>query len=90
MSTLLKSIIVYCQLALGFLYYFRFAEPGGLCCCPFLGGSSVVVDSLLIVTPNVGGCNCSMFCCTLLYIHPSFAIVLMAKRELIALLSLSS
>ena len=31
-----------------------------------------------------------MFCCTLLYVHSSFAIILMGKRELIALLSLSS
>ena len=35
-------------------------------------------------------CNCSMFCCTLLYVHSSFAIILMGKRELIALLNLSS
>ena len=34
--------------------------------------------------------NCSMFCCTLLYVHPSIAIILMGKRELIALLDLSS
>ena len=31
-----------------------------------------------------------MFCCTLLYVHPSIAIILMGKRELIALLNLSS
>ena len=31
-----------------------------------------------------------MFCCMYLYVHSSFAIVLMGKRELIALLSLSS
>ena len=31
-----------------------------------------------------------MFCCTLLYVHSSFAIILMGKRELIVLLSLSS
>ena len=31
-----------------------------------------------------------MFCCTLLYIHSNFAITLMGKRELVALLSLSS
>ena len=31
-----------------------------------------------------------MFCCTLLYVQSSFAIVLMGKRELVALLSLSS
>ena len=34
-------------------------------------------------------CNCSMFCCTLLYVHSSFAIILMGKRKLVALLSLS-
>ena len=64
--------------------------PGGLGCCPFLGGGSVVVDFLFIVTPIVGVCNCSMFCCTLLYVHSSIAIILMGKRELIALLNLSS
>ena len=31
-----------------------------------------------------------MFCCTLLYVHSSFAIILMGKRELVAMLSLSS
>ena len=31
-----------------------------------------------------------MFCCTLLYVHSSITIILMGKRELIALLSLSS
>ena len=41
-------------------------------------------------TPIVGVCNCSMFCCTLLYVHSSIAIILMGKRELIALLNLSS
>ena len=51
---------------------------------------SVVVDFLLIVAPIVGVCNCSMFCCTLLYVHFSIAIILMGKRELIALLNLSS
>ena len=34
--------------------------------------------------------NCSMFCCTLLYVHSSFAINLMGKRGLVALLGLSS
>ena len=31
-----------------------------------------------------------LFCCTLLYVHSSIAIILMGKRELIALLNLSS
>ena len=31
-----------------------------------------------------------MFCCTLFYVHSSIAIILMGKRELVALLSLSS
>ena len=38
----------------------------------------------------MGVFNCSMFCCTLLYVHFSIAIILMGKRELIALLNLSS
>ena len=32
-------------------------------------------------------CNCSMFCCTLLYVDSSFAIILMGKGKLVALLS---
>ena len=35
-------------------------------------------------------CNCSMFCYTLLYVNSSIAIILMGKRELVALLILSS
>ena len=31
-----------------------------------------------------------MFCCTLLYVHSSIAIILMGKKELVALLNLSS
>ena len=31
-----------------------------------------------------------MFCCTLLYVYSSIAIILMGKRELVALLNLSS
>ena len=38
----------------------------------------------------MGVCNCSMFCCTLLYVHSSIAIILMGKKELIVLLNLSS
>ena len=51
---------------------------------------SKVVDSLLIVTPMVGFCNCSMFCCALLCVLSSFAIIFMGKIELVALLCLSS
>ena len=50
------------------------------CCCDFL----------FIVTLIVGFCNWSMFCWTLLYAHSSIAIILMGKRELVALLGLSS
>ena len=46
----------------------------------------VVVDSLLTVTPLVGFCNFSMLYCALLCVHSSFAIILMGKRELVALL----
>ena len=38
----------------------------------------------------MGVYNCSMLCCMLLYVHSSIAIILMGKRELIALLNLSS
>ena len=31
-----------------------------------------------------------MFCCTFLYVHSSIAIILMGKRDLVALLNLSS
>ena len=37
----------------------------------------------------MGVCNCSMFCCTLLYVLSSIAFILMGKRELVALLNLS-
>ena len=57
--------------------------------CPFSGGGSLVVDSILIVTLIVGFCNCFMFCCALLYIDSSFALILMRReRELVALLCL--
>ena len=51
--------------------------------------TSVIVDLLFIVTPIVGVCNCFIFCCTLLYVHSIFAIILMGKRVLVALLCLS-
>ena len=38
----------------------------------------------------MGDCNCSMFCCTLLYVLSSIAMILMGKRKLVALLNLSS
>ena len=64
-------------------YRFAFKPPGGL--CSWWTGI-VVGDSLLIVILIVGVSNCSMFCCSLLYFHSSFAIILMGKRELVALL----
>ena len=53
---------------------------------------SVLSDSLLISTPVVCFCNCSLFCYALVYVDSSFAVILMGKRgrELIALFSLSS
>ena len=38
----------------------------------------------------MGVCNFSMFSCTLLFVHSSIAIILMGKRELVALLNLST
>ena len=46
--------------------------------------------TMFIVTPIVGVCNCSMFFGTLLYVHSSIVIILMGKRELVALFNLSS
>ena len=37
----------------------------------------------------MGFCNCSMFCCALLCVHSSFAMILIGKRELVALPFLS-
>ena len=50
----------------------------------------LLLTFLFIVTPIVRVSNCSMFCCTLVYIHSIFSIILMGKRELVALFSLSS
>ena len=41
---------------------------------------------MTLLHPN----QCCMFCCTLLYVHSSIAIILLGKRELVALLNLSS
>ena len=38
----------------------------------------------------MGFCNCSLFCSALLCVHSSLAIISMGKRELVALLCLSS
>ena len=38
----------------------------------------------------MGFCGCSIFCCALLSVHFSFAILLMGNRELVALLGVSS
>ena len=38
----------------------------------------------------MGVCDCSMFCCMLFCVLSSIAIILMGKRELVALLNLSS
>ena len=46
--------------------------------------------SQLIVAPIVGFCNCSFFVVRYIVSNTSFAIILMGKRELVGLLSLSS
>ena len=45
----------------------------------WIHGGSVVVDFLSIVTPIVGVCNCSMFCCALLCVRFSIAVILMGR-----------
>ena len=51
-----------------------------LCCCWFV----------VYCHSNLGGLWLFCVWCTLLYAHSSFAIILVGKRELVALLSLSS
>ena len=34
----------------------------------------------------MGFCNCGVFCCVILYVHSSFAIILMVQRGLVSLL----
>ena len=50
----------------------------------------LLLTCCLLLLPLWESVNCSMFCCTLLYVPSSFAIILMGKRELAALLNLSS
>ena len=52
--------------------------PNGLGCCRFHGNGSVIVESLFIVT---------MFCCALLCVHSSFAIILMGRAGCFGFLS---
>ena len=63
-------------------------------CCPFLGSVSVVVvvDSLFIVAPNVFGSSVFSPCFVMKYLVSflSLTIILMMKRELVALLKLYS
>ena len=57
-------------------------HPGGLGCCPFWGGGSVVVDFLFVVAPIVRVCGCSVFCGALLCVRSGVAVVLVGKRTL--------
>ena len=67
-----------------------FGSPGGLGCCPFLGGGSVVfIYCLMYFSLCVGILCLSLFCYVLLCVHSTFAIVLKRKRTLGALLLLS-
>ena len=50
----------------------------------------LLLTFLFIVAPVVGVCGCSVFCSALLCVHSSIAIILMGKRELVALLNFSS
>ena len=68
----------------------NYARPFTLVFVAWAAVRSKAVVLLLIGTPIVGFCICSMFCYALLYVHSSFAIILMGKRELVALRSFSS
>ena len=45
---------------------------------------------LLSVGGGGGICSCSVFCCALLCVHSGFAIILIGRETLVALVSLSS
>ena len=49
----------------------------------------LLLTFFIIVTTIAGVCNCSIFCCTLLFVHSSIAIILMKKRGLVAFLNLA-
>ena len=68
-----------------------FGSPGGLGCCPFLGGGSVFffIYCLMHFSLCVGILCLSLFCYALLCVHSTFAIILKRKDTLIALLVLS-
>ena len=54
-----------------------------------MDGGSVVVDFLFIVTPIMGSVIVLCFVVRYFYVHSSIAIILMGKRELVALLNSS-
>ena len=57
--------------------------------CGFTSQSTAMAmsrRSFHLTTLFHGSLNCCMYFCTLLYVHSIFAIILMGKRELIALL----
>ena len=53
-----------------------------------ISGPSSLNDHGLVAFFPVDPDQYSMFCCALLYVHSRFAIILMGKRELFALLCL--
>ena len=48
------------------------------------------MDSLFTFAPIERFCVCSMFCCAVLCVLSSFTIILVAKKEMVALLCLPS
>ena len=57
-----------------------------------INGQCPIIKPCSDVTLNLSSkdSNCSIFCCTLLFVHFSIAIILMGKEELVALFNLSS
>ena len=47
-----------------------------------LSKAYVLLLLVAIVAPLVRFCDCSVFCCALLCVHSSFAVISMGKREL--------
>ena len=54
----------------------------------FISAMDITHDDRILLADHAN--ISSMFCCTLLYVHSSIAIILFGKRQLIALLNLSS
>ena len=68
----------------------KYLYSGRIACNSHFNKIDTLTKWKMVKNELVGVCNCSMFCFKLLYVHSSIAIIFMGKRELVALLNLSS